>query len=119
VSHARKCINSNTVAIYSSAPSFPHGTVDDIEILSEIAQSHGIGLHVDNCLGGFMLSYMVKEGLADVNFDFRVPGVTSMSVDVHKYGLASKGASVVLYRNNELRRCQYTAVANFSGMLLA
>ena len=75
--HAKRAVNRNTVAIYASAPSFPHGTVDDIEALSEIALSRGIGLHVDNCLGGFLLSYMVKEGLSNRAFDFKVPGAST------------------------------------------
>jgi sphinganine-1-phosphate aldolase len=103
---ARAC-NSNTVAIYASAPTFTHGIVDPIEELSDLALRKGVGLHVDNCLGGFLLSYMAKLGIFNQPFDFEVPGVTSMSVDVHKYGYASKGASVVAFRDNELRRGSY------------
>ena len=70
-------------------------------------QARGIGLHVDNCLGGFLLSYMSKQGLYTEPWDFSVPQVTSMSVDVHKYGFASKGASVVGFRDPALRRLSY------------
>eukprot|EP00615_Pteridomonas_danica_P002513 CAMPEP_0114346224 /NCGR_PEP_ID=MMETSP0101-20121206/12882_1 /TAXON_ID=38822 ORGANISM="Pteridomonas danica, Strain PT" /NCGR_SAMPLE_ID=MMETSP0101 /ASSEMBLY_ACC=CAM_ASM_000211 /LENGTH=495 /DNA_ID=CAMNT_0001482711 /DNA_START=106 /DNA_END=1593 /DNA_ORIENTATION=+ len=97
----------NTVAIYSSAPTFTHGIVDPIEQLSDLAIKKGVGLHVDNCLGGFLLSYLARLGHFTQPFDFQVPGVTSMSVDVHKYGYASKGASVCVFRDNELRRGSY------------
>ena len=80
-------ITPNTVAIYASAPNFPNGRVDPIVELGELAVKHDLGLHVDNCLGGFYLSYAQAEGLlGDIRWDFRVPGVTSISVDVHKYG---------------------------------
>lgn len=78
--HARKAVNSNTVAVYASAPSFPHGVIDDIEALAELCQSRGIGLHVDNCLGGFLTSFMAKQGLLDRKFDFSVPGMLCVSV---------------------------------------
>ncbi|KAJ8612935.1 hypothetical protein CTAYLR_006184 [Chrysophaeum taylorii] len=92
-----------TVAIYASAPTFSHGVVDDIVGLGNLAASLGIGLRVDNCLGGVLLSF--GEGAPP--FDFEIPGVTSMSVDLHKYGNASKGASVVAFRNARLRRRSY------------
>ena len=100
-------IDANTVAIYASAPSFSHGVVDEIEQLSELALSKGIGLHVDNCLGGFLLSYMSKEGLFTKPWDFAVRGVTTMSVDVHKYGMAPKGASICVFRDPAQRAATY------------
>ncbi len=89
-------ITTNTVAIYASAPNFPNGRVDPIVELSELAVRHSLGLHVDNCLGGFYLSYAQAEGLLqDIRWDFRVPGVTSISVDVHKYGMQLKARSPI------------------------
>lgn len=97
-------INSNTIAIYASAPSFPHGTVDDIEAIAKVTKKHNIGLHVDNCLGGFYLSGLQATGIFKRKFDFAVDGVTSISIDIHKYGYAPKGASVVVFSTKELRR---------------
>jgi sphinganine-1-phosphate aldolase len=113
----KRAINRNTIAIYASAPTFPHGVIDPIEDLAALAQAHGVGLHVDNCLGGFLLSFLAKAGAMAKPFDFSVPGVTSISVDIHKYGFASKGASVVLYSSKELRRHQYTIITDWAGGL--
>jgi len=107
VSAVKQRLNRNTVAIYASAPTFTHGVIDPVEELAAIAKAAGVGLHVDNCLGGFLASYMSKEGLLKKRFDFSVDGVTSMSVDVHKYGFASKGVSVVAFRDPALRRATY------------
>ncbi len=96
-------LTSRTVAIYASAPTFCHGVVDDIPGLAELASSRGVGLHVDNCLGGYLLSFMSDAGLLSTPFDFAVPGVTTMSIDVHKYGFAPKGASVVAFRDPAMR----------------
>ena len=104
---AAAAISPNTVAIYASAPSFTHGVVDPVEELGQLALAHGVGLHVDNCLGGFLLSYLRKAGHFTRNFDFNVPGVTSISCDLHKYGHTSKGVSVVGFRCPELRRLTY------------
>lgn len=102
-----RAINKNTVAVYASAPTFTHGVVDPIEALGPLCKARGVGLHVDNCLGGFLLSYMARAGAFTKKWDFEVDGVTSMSVDVHKYGYASKGASVVCFRTAALRRASY------------
>jgi glutamate/tyrosine decarboxylase-like PLP-dependent enzyme len=110
-------IDRNTVAIAGSAPSFPHGVVDPIPALAELAQSRGVGLHVDACLGGFVLPFARELGYDLPDFDFRLPGVTSISADTHKYGYAAKGTSVVLYRGEALRRYQYYAVADWPGGL--
>ena len=82
---ARKAISRNTVVIVGSAPSFPHGMIDPIETLSELARERGIGFHTDACLGGFVLPWAEKLGYAVPPFDFRLPGVTSISADTHKY----------------------------------
>jgi len=112
-------IDENTIALVASAPSFPYGTIDPIEELGEIALARGIGLHSDCCLGGFVLPWAVKLGYVVPEFDFRVPGVTSISCDTHKYGYAAKGTSVVLYRHNELRHHQYFAATDWPGGLYA
>jgi sphinganine-1-phosphate aldolase len=121
----RRAVNGNTILVYASAPGFPHGVVDDVEALAAITRSAGCGLHVDACLGGFVLPFAAEAGWAWRGsgdgalrrFDFSVAGVTSMSVDTHKYGLAQKGSSVLLYASAALRRCQYTAVTEWTGGL--
>ncbi|XP_038714253.1 sphingosine-1-phosphate lyase isoform X2 [Tripterygium wilfordii] len=113
----RRRINRNTILIVGSAPGFPHGIIDPIEELGELAFSSGICLHVDLCLGGFVLPFARKLGFPIPPIDFSVKGVTSISVDVHKYGLAPKGTSVVLYRNHDIRKHQFVAVTEWSGGL--
>lgn len=113
----RRYINRNTILIVGSAPGFPHGIIDPIEELGELASSCGICLHVDLCLGGFVLPFARKLGYPIPPFDFSVKGVTSISADVHKYGLAPKGTSVVLYRNHDIRKHQFVAVTEWSGGL--
>eukprot|EP00560_Eucampia_antarctica_P003150 CAMPEP_0197836132 /NCGR_PEP_ID=MMETSP1437-20131217/28080_1 /TAXON_ID=49252 ORGANISM="Eucampia antarctica, Strain CCMP1452" /NCGR_SAMPLE_ID=MMETSP1437 /ASSEMBLY_ACC=CAM_ASM_001096 /LENGTH=497 /DNA_ID=CAMNT_0043442081 /DNA_START=381 /DNA_END=1874 /DNA_ORIENTATION=+ len=112
-----KYITSNTIMIYSSAPNFPQGVIDPIEDLSDLAQTYHIGLHVDACLGGFVLPFAAQMGYSIPRFDFSCPGVTSMSLDTHKFGYASKGTSVVLYRNKTLRRSQYFNFSKWPGGL--
>ncbi|HEY3446224.1 MAG TPA: aminotransferase class V-fold PLP-dependent enzyme [Myxococcales bacterium] len=119
VGAARKALSRHTVVLVGSAPAFPHGTIDPIAELSEIARRHGIGFHTDACLGGFVLPFAERLGYPVPPFDFRLPGVTSMSVDTHKYGYAAKGTSVVLYRGPELRRYQYFAASDWPGGLYA
>jgi glutamate/tyrosine decarboxylase-like PLP-dependent enzyme len=103
--------------VVGSAPGFPHGVIDPIEELSELAQKRGIGFHTDACLGGFVLPWAEKLGYDIPPFDFRLPGVTSISVDTHKYGYAAKGTSVVLYRGNELMHNQYFTATEWPGGL--
>lgn len=113
----RKAITRDTVVVVGSAPSFPHGVVDPIEELSELARARGIGFHTDACLGGFVLPWAAELGYPVPRFDFRLPGVTSISADTHKYGYAAKGTSVVLYRNRELRRFQWYTTTDWPGGL--
>ncbi|KAF9622279.1 hypothetical protein IFM89_031082 [Coptis chinensis] len=113
----RPFINKNTVLIVGSAPGFPHGIIDPIEELGELALRFGVCLHVDLCLGGFVLPFARKLGYPIPPFDFSVEGVTSISADVHKYGLAPKGTSIVLYRNHTIRKHQFVAVTEWSGGL--
>ncbi|MBW2444002.1 MAG: aspartate aminotransferase family protein, partial [Deltaproteobacteria bacterium] len=112
-------INANTVAIVGSAGNYPYGLIDPLEKLSAIALKHNVGMHVDGCLGGFIFPWLEKLGYDIPLFDFRLPGVTSMSADTHKYGFALKGTSVVLYRSNRLRRHQYFSVPDWPGGLYA
>lgn len=109
-----RAITADTVALYASAPSFPQGTIDDVVTMASIASSYGIGLHVDCCLGGFILPFVESPP-----FDFRLDGVTSMSLDTHKYGYAPKGTSVVLYRNKDFRKYQYFCYPDWTGGLYA
>ena len=116
----RRLINPNTVLLVGSAPNYPHGIVDDIPALSRLALAHNLPLHVDCCLGSFLMPYLSRAGFPSPfsetgGFDFAVPGVTSISVDTHKYGFAPKGNSVVLYRSKALRRHQYFVCAEWSG----
>lgn len=112
-----RLINKNTILIVGSAPGFPHGVIDPIQELGALALSRGICFHVDLCLGGFVVPFARKLGYPVPPCDFTVPGVTSISVDIHKYGLGPKGSSVVLYRNHRLRRHQFVAVTEWSGGL--
>ena len=113
----RKAITSNTVVIVGSAPCFPHGAIDPIAELSEIARQNRIGFHTDACLGGFVLLWAEKLGYPVPEFDFRLPGVTSISVDTHKYGYAAKGTSVILYRGHDLLHYQYYTATDWPGGL--
>jgi sphinganine-1-phosphate aldolase len=120
----RRLINPNTVLLVGSAPNFPHGIVDDIPALSRLALSKKIPLHVDCCLGSFVIAFLKRAGYPSPyedqgGFDFRLPGVTSISVDTHKYGFAPKGNSVVLYRNRSLRGYQYFICPHWSGGVYA
>jgi len=117
VAATRAAITPNTIALIGSAPPFPHGIIDPIEELSELAREHRIGFHTDACLGGFLLPWAEKLGYPVPPFDFRLPGVTSISADTHKYGYAPKGTSVILYRNTELRHFQYFTSTDWPGGL--
>lgn len=110
-------ISENTAVLVGSAPDFAHGIIDPIPQIAELAAERGVGCHVDACLGGFVLPWGERLGYAVPPFDFRLPGVTSMSADTHKYGYAAKGSSIVLYRGNELRQYQFYKVADWPGGL--
>jgi glutamate/tyrosine decarboxylase-like PLP-dependent enzyme len=110
-------IGDRTILVVGSAPSYPHGAIDPISELSELARERGIGFHTDACLGGFLLPFAERLGYSVPPFDFRLPGVSSMSADTHKYGYAAKGTSVVLYRGDELRHAQYFTFTEWPGGL--
>ena len=111
----REAINDNTILLIGSAPSYAHGVVDPITEIAALAQEKGLLCHVDACVGGIHLSYMEKIGYPVPAFNLNVPGVTSLSVDLHKYGYAAKGASIVLYKDKELRRHQMFACSRWTG----
>lgn len=111
----KQAIGPNTILCVGSAPSYPQGVVDPIAEMAAIAQKQGIPFHVDACVGGFMLPFVRKLGYAVPEFDFSVPGVTSMSADLHKYAYAAKGASIVLYRDAALRRHQFFVYTDWPG----
>ncbi len=110
-----KAIGRNTVLVAASAPQYVTGTVDPIPEIGAIAQRRGVPFHVDACFGGFILPWLERIGVELPVFDFRVPGVTSMSADVHKYGFAPKGSSVVLYRDMSYLKHQFYVCTDWPG----
>lgn len=119
VAAMQDAMTSSTVALVGSTPSFPHGAIDPIPEIAALAEEHGIGCHVDACLGGFLLPWAERLGYPVPPFDFRLKGVTSISADTHKYGYAAKGTSVVLYRSEELFHHQCYAATDWPGGLYA
>jgi glutamate/tyrosine decarboxylase-like PLP-dependent enzyme len=108
----------DTIMVVASAPTYPHGVIDPVADIAALALGRGILCHVDACMGGYLLPFLRALGRLDAGdaaFDFRVPGVTSMSADVHKYGYASKGVSVILYRDHELARKQLFVTKDWLG----
>ncbi len=108
-------IDDQTVALIGSACNYGYGTVDPIGELSDLALERGVGLHVDGCLGGFILPFGQELGYEVPVFDFRLGGVTSISADTHKYGYAFKGTSVLTFRDKALRNAQYFFLTDWSG----
>ena len=108
-------VDGDTIAVVGSACNYGYGTVDPIEELSEVALERGVGLHVDGCLGGFILPFGQELGFEVPIFDYRIPGVTSISADTHKYGYAFKGTSVLTFRDQAVRNAQYFYVTDWSG----
>jgi len=111
----RANIDANTVALVGSAPNYGYGTIDPITELGALALERGIGLHVDGCLGGFILPFGRALGYDIPAFDFTVPGVTTISADTHKYGYALKGTSVLAFADQSLRNSQYFYLTDWSG----
>lgn len=108
-------ITADTVLVACSAPSYAHGVVDPVTEIAEVAAARGVRCHVDACFGGWALPYLRRLGVEVPPFDFAVPGVTSVSVDLHKYAYCPKGVSVLLHRDASLRRPQYFAFAEWPG----
>jgi sphinganine-1-phosphate aldolase len=110
-----QAITEDTVLVACSAPSYAHGVVDPVEDIAAAAMARGVRCHVDACFGGWTLPYLRRLGVPVPPFDFSVPGVTSISVDLHKYAYCPKGASVLLHRDEALRAPQYFAYADWPG----
>lgn len=114
-----KAITENTILIAASAPSYVFGVVDPIKKIGEIALKNNLMLHVDACIGGVVLGFNRLAGLKQVpEFDFSIPGVTSISMDLHKYGYTAKGCSALMYRNKSYRKHQYYACSEWTGYTL-
>lgn len=114
----RAAITDNTILLVASAPCYSQGVIDPIEEIGALAQEKGLLFHVDACVGGIHLSFMRQLGYPVPDFDFAVPGVTSISVDMHKYGYAAKGCSAILYRDKDLRRYQIFACTETTAYTL-
>ena len=108
-------ITEQTVLVACSAPSYAHGVVDPVAAIAAAAAERGVRCHVDACFGGWVLPYLRRLGVAVPPFDFAVPGVTSISVDLHKYAYCPKGTSVLLHRDEALRAPQFFAYADWPG----
>jgi len=108
-------VGPNTVLLVASAPQYPQGVVDPVAEVAAIAEARGIPCHVDACMGGMVLPFLERLGEPVPRWDFRVPGVTSVSVDLHKYGYTAKGASAILHRTKALRRYQTFQTDNWLG----
>lgn len=110
-----RAIDRNTVAVFCSAPQYVTGMVDPIPEVAAIAEKRGLPMHVDACFGGFILPWLERLGVSMPEWDFRVPGVTSISADLHKYGYAPKGASVLMWRDMSFMRHQFFAATSWPG----
>jgi glutamate/tyrosine decarboxylase-like PLP-dependent enzyme len=108
-------IDDDTVLVVGSAPQYPQGVIDPIENIASLAAERDINCHVDACMGGMVLPYLARLGEEIAPWNFTVPGVTSISVDLHKFGYTSKGASVIVHRNRELRSHQTFVTSNWLG----
>ncbi|KJH45436.1 hypothetical protein DICVIV_08515 [Dictyocaulus viviparus] len=105
--------------LVASAPNFPSGTVDPVPEVSELGKKYNIPVHVDACLGGFIIPFMSECGFNIPVFDFRNSGVTSISCDTHKYGCTPKGSSIIMYRSKELLHYQYFSIPEWTGGIYA
>jgi sphinganine-1-phosphate aldolase len=110
-----RAMTPNTVLVVASAPQYPQGVVDPVAEVAALAAERDLNCHVDACMGGITLPMLERLGEPVPRFDFRVPGVTSISVDLHKYGYSAKGASVILHRSRDLRKDQTFLTENWLG----
>ena len=108
-------VTDDTIALVASAPNYPFGTIDPVVAVAGIARRHGLHLHVDACVGGFALPFLRKLGRPVPPFDFAVPEVSTMSADLHKYGFAARGTSLILYRDQALQRRAAFQLDDWSG----
>jgi glutamate/tyrosine decarboxylase-like PLP-dependent enzyme len=119
VAAMQSAITKNTIILGGTAVTYPHGMVDPIEEIGALAEKKNLWLHVDACLGGLMLPFLKRLGYKIPPYDFSVPGVTSMSADIHKYAYTPKGVSTIIYRNRDFRKFQIFAYADWSGGVYA
>lgn len=119
VRHVKRLINRHTVLLVVSAPQYPHGVIDPVKEVGRLALKHKIPLHVDACVGGMVLPFIEKLGRALPLWDFRVPGVTSISADLHKYGYTAKGASVLLHKSQDYLQDQIFVATDWPGGVYA
>jgi len=119
VAAMKKMISRRTAMLVGSAPQFPHGCMDNIQAIAALGVEYDIPVHVDACLGGFLIAFMEDAGFPLPPFDFRVSGVTSISADTHKYGFAPKGSSVILYSNKKYRDYQWFCFPDWPGGIYA
>ena len=112
----KKQIDRNTIMLVASCPEYAHGNFDPITEIAAIAQQRGIGCHSDCCLGSFVNPFAEEAGFKlPFKFDFRIPGVTTISCDPHKYAYGPKGMSVLMFRTKELRRHMLFATPDWNG----
>ncbi|XP_029636366.1 sphingosine-1-phosphate lyase 1 [Octopus sinensis] len=119
VNAMKRAINKNTCLLVGSAPQFPHGIIDPIAEISELGLKYNIPVHCDCCLGGFLVPFLEKAGFHMDPVDFRLPGVTSISADTHKYGQAPKGSAVLMYKDPNYRKFQWFSITNWPGGIYA
>lgn len=115
VAHMAQLIDTQTIMLVGSAPQYAHGTVDPIAEIGALALRRGVPLHVDACFGGFVMPFLERLGVDAPTWDFRVPGVTTLSADLHKYGFAAKGASLLLHRDPATLRHQFFVATGWAG----
>ncbi|CAL8106418.1 unnamed protein product [Orchesella dallaii] len=119
VKKMKSMITRSTIMLVGSAPAFPHGCIDDIQSIAALGRKYNIPVHVDACLGGFLLAFMPAAGHPIPPFDFNVPGVTSISADTHKYGYAPKGSSLLMFSEKKFKEYQHFTQADWPGGLYA
>ena len=119
VQQMRRLINRNVCLLVASAPAYPHGVFDPVQEIAALGQQFNIPVHVDSCLGGFLLPFAADAGFQVPAMDFRVRGVTSISADTHKYGYAPKGTSVLMFSEPKYRHYQYFVVSEWPGGIYA
>ncbi|MCA9673429.1 MAG: aspartate aminotransferase family protein, partial [Myxococcales bacterium] len=115
VGDARRKMTDDVILVVGSAPSYTHGVIDDLPALAALAAEHGALMHVDACVGGCLLPFLREAGVDGPAFDFAIDGVTSLSMDLHKYGFAPRGVSLLLQRRRDLRDAQYYTCATWTG----
>ena len=106
----REAINDDTIMLAASAPSWAYANIDPIEEIGAVAQEHGLWMHVDACIGGYLSPFLERLGRKLPLWDFRVPGVMSISADLHKFGYCPKPSSTIFWRHAKYQKFHYVAV---------